>query len=62
MFQEMGTTRTSLVSTRDIGRAAAQGIEKPEVYAGRAFTLTRDLLTFGEMDRVFVKRRDGRCR
>lgn len=55
MFQEMGTTRTSLVSTRDIGRAAAQGIEKPEVYAGRAFALTEDLLTFGEMNQGFVE-------
>jgi uncharacterized protein YbjT (DUF2867 family) len=53
MFKQMGSTRISLISAKDIGRVAALAFEKPEIYAGRALTLTGDLLTFEEMNRIF---------
>jgi uncharacterized protein YbjT (DUF2867 family) len=53
MFKQMGSTRISLISTKDIGRAAALAFEKPDIYAGRALTLTGDLLTFDEMNQIF---------
>jgi uncharacterized protein YbjT (DUF2867 family) len=53
MFKQMGSTRISLISTKDIGRAAGLAFEKPDIYAGRALTLTGDLLTFDEMNQIF---------
>jgi uncharacterized protein YbjT (DUF2867 family) len=53
MFKQMGSTRISLISTKDIGKAAALTFEKSEAYAGRALTLTGDLLTFEEMNLIF---------
>lgn len=52
-FKQMGSTRISLISTKDIGRAAALAFEKPESYSGRVLTLTGDLVTFEEMNTTF---------
>ncbi|RDL33859.1 uncharacterized protein BP5553_08227 [Venustampulla echinocandica] len=53
MLKQMGSTKVSLIATKDIGRAAALAFARPEVYAGRALTLTGDLLTFAEMNTIF---------
>lgn len=53
MFKQMGSTRISLIATRDIGRAAARVFEDPDRFAGRAITLTGDVLTFEEMNGIF---------
>jgi uncharacterized protein YbjT (DUF2867 family) len=45
-LKQMGDTRISLISVRDIGRVAARAFERPDEFGGRAMTLTGDLLTF----------------
>jgi uncharacterized protein YbjT (DUF2867 family) len=52
-LKQMGDVKLSLISTRDIGKAAAKAFAQPDVYAGRALTLTGDLLTFKMMNEVF---------
>ena len=52
-LMQMGGTRVSLVSVKDIGRAAATAFEQPRVFGGKALTLTGDLLTFVSRLNVF---------
>jgi uncharacterized protein YbjT (DUF2867 family) len=46
MLKQMGRTRISLISVKDIGRVAGMAFERPEEFGGRSLTLTGDLLSF----------------
>jgi uncharacterized protein YbjT (DUF2867 family) len=45
-LKQMGDTRVSLISVKDIGRVAARAFERPDEFDGRAITLSGDLLAF----------------
>jgi uncharacterized protein YbjT (DUF2867 family) len=53
MLKQMGTTKLSLVATKDIGRVAAMAFEKQEMYAGQVLTLSGDSVSFDEMNAIF---------
>ncbi|KAH6680599.1 hypothetical protein B0J14DRAFT_470952 [Halenospora varia] len=52
-LSQVGTTRISLISTKDIGRVAALAVLSPEKFAGRAISLTGEVMAFAGMERVF---------
>jgi uncharacterized protein YbjT (DUF2867 family) len=52
-LKKMGKIRVSLISTADIGKAAAQVFLRPDRYEGKALTLTGDVITFQELNRIF---------
>ncbi|KAH8672552.1 hypothetical protein BGZ60DRAFT_405125 [Tricladium varicosporioides] len=49
----LGSTRISLISIKDIGRVAAMAVISPEKFLGRAITLTGDVITFAQMEKIF---------
>jgi uncharacterized protein YbjT (DUF2867 family) len=54
MFRQMGRTRLSLVSVKDIGRVAAMAFEREDGFGGRVVPLTGEVATFVSLVCLFL--------